>query len=438
MTSGGQGEELSGAGRGGPLGPDVLTGEIIETMPGRKALVLAGRAGLADVGFDPDEHVDERTEQQAQRGMPENTRELLRFAYGFLIRYCGETGRRHDPPTVGTIRQMICDAFYMVDKNGRGRGRYGRPYAPATIETVVYCLSMIFDRLQWVNPCRHPKVAEQLAGYREDYERAGHRTDEADELTPEQSRVLVGVQDLGTVQGLRNAAMLAGQYDLAARADEWCRVHGEDLAWLDEDRVLVTFVRTKGRKKRTVSMQAGVAADDPAACYDPVRLLSAYVKARLSAGWDGTGPLWVEVSPGPRRADFAETSILAGRFRTTPITYSAYADMFKRAVVKTGLDLDPVTGKRTRHLTTHSNRVGPINAWTRAGFRLEDIAPRTGHSPSSPVIHRYLRHVPPWGDANPGLAVRRAASQEEGGENGEHRRTPSDRATPPPAGREPG
>jgi integrase len=388
-----------------PLGRDVVKGEIVSGMPSRKDLVMAGRAGLAELGINPDDLVDERTEAQLRRATPENTVELMRWAYGFLIRYCGETGRRHDPPTVGTIRKMICDAFYMTDATGRGRGRYGKPYAPNTIETVVYCLSMIFDRLQWANPCRHPLVAEQLKGYREDYESAGHRTDESDALTHEQSVALARAQDLGTVQGLRNAAMLRGQFDLGCRADEWCRVRGDDLAWLDEDRVLVTFIRTKGRKKRTVSMQAVLAID---ADVDPVRLLGRYVKARLSAGWDGTGPLWVEVHRGDRRKDYDETGVLGGRFLDKPMGYDAYAAVFARAIRSTGVDLDPVTKKRSRHFTTHSNRIGMIDAAARNGLRLEDIAPRTGHSPASPVIHRYLRHVPPWDGQNPGVVIRRA------------------------------
>jgi integrase len=392
---------------GPELGPAVVKGEIVAGIPGRKELIAAGRAALADVGVDPDDLVDERAEEQLRRATPENTVELLRWAFGFLVRYCGETGRRHDPPTVGTIRQMICDAFYMVDAAGRGRGRYGRPYAPNTIATAVYCLSMIFDRVQWVNPCRHPLVADQLKGYREDYESAGHRTDESDALSPEQSVALARSQDLGTVQGLRNAAMLRGQYDLGSRADEWCKIWGEDLAWLDEDRVLVTFIRTKGRKKRTVPMQA---VDGPERDVDPVRLLARYVKARLADGWDGTGPVWVQVHRGDRPKDHEQTGVLGGRFLTTPMGYAAYADVFARAIRKTGIGLDPVTGKRVQHFTTHSNRIGPIDAWVRAGFRLEEIAPRTGHSPASPVIHKYLRHVPPWGDRNPGFAIRRASA----------------------------
>lgn len=388
------------------LGPEVVTGEVVGGIPGRKELILAGRAALAELGVDPDEFVDDRAEEQLRRATPENTVDLMRWSFGFLVRYCGETGRRHDPPTVGTIRQMICDAFYMVDAAGAGRGRYGRPYAPNTIATAVYCLSMIFDRLQWVNPCRHPKVADQLKGYQGDYERAGHRTDESDALTNEQSVAIARAYDQATVQGLRNAAMLRGQFDLGCRADEWCKVRGEDLAWLDEDRVLITFVGTnvKGGKKRTVSMEA--LPGDPAEDVDPCRLLARYIKARISAGWDGTGPLWVEVHRGDRRKDWEKDRVLAGRFLTKPMSYDAYAAALTRVIRLLKLDVDPVTGHRNRHYTTHSNRIGMIDAAFKLGMRLEDVAARTGHSPRSRVIADYLRLAPTWGEANPGVLIR--------------------------------
>jgi hypothetical protein len=389
------------------IGPLVITGEVVTGMPGRKELILVGKAALADVGVDPDDLVDARTEEQMRRAVPENTRTAMRWAYGFLIKYCGVTGRKHDPANVSTIRHMISDSFHMVGPDGKGPGRYGRPYAPATIELVVYAFSMICDRLQWVNPARHPFVAQQLRGYAEDYAEAGHSVDKSDALTHDQSVVLARSQDLGTVQGLRNAAMMRGQFDLGCRADEWCKVLGEDLTWLSEDQVLVTFRRTKGRKARTVPMEAAPAGAAP---LDPARLLLSYYRARRSAGWSGTGPLWVEVRRGDRRKDFEETGILAGRFTNTPITYTAYAACFNRAVTLAGIAIDPVTKKRSMHFTTHSNRIGMIDAAVRNKMRVEDIAPRTGHSYGSKVIYEYLRHVPPWGSDNPGVAIRRAAA----------------------------
>ena len=390
-----------------PLGPDFVVGEIVAGMPGRKELIQHGKAAMADLGIDPDELVDARTEEQLRRATPDNTIAALRWGFGFVIRYCGLTSRKHDPATVGTIRKMICDSFYMVDSAGRGRGRYGQPYAPNTVELAVYIYSMICDRMQWVNPVRHPLVADQLKGYREDYAAGNYRTDESDALSHTESVILARSQDLATVQGLRNAAMMRGQFDLGCRADEWCKVQGQDLAWLDEDRVLVTFVRTKGRKKRTVPMQALPGFDGDA---DPVVLLRSYVRARMSAGWDGTGPLWVEVHRGDRRNDFEESHTLGGRFLSTQLGYKAYSMVFNRAVAATGIAVDPVTKKRSRHYTTHSNRIGMIDEAIRQGMRAEDIIFRTGHSPRSKTVWDYMRHVPPWDAQNPGVLIRQAAA----------------------------
>ena len=395
-------------------GPEVVHGELVPDWPARQELVLTGRVALAEQNIDPDELVDERTEEQLKRAMPDNTRDLLEWAYGFLLKYCGRTGRRHDPPTVGTIRKMICDSFFMTKPDGKGYGRYGKPYAPKTTETVVYCLSMIFDRMQWVNPCRHPLVADQLKGYENDYRNAGHRTDESDELTNEQSVLLCRTFDQGTVQGLRNAAMVRGQFDLGCRADEWCRLRGEDVVWLDDDHVEITFVNTKTGKKRTVPMQALRDVDWDV---DPVRLLRVYMRARMSAGWDGTGPLWVEVARGDRRKEFEQDGILGGKFLTVPMKYGAYAAVFNRVVDKTRIEYDPVTEKRNRHYTTHSNRIGLIDAAFKRKMRLEEVAARTGHSPGSKVMSDYLRQAPAWDDDNPGVRVRTAPRPKPDGGN---------------------
>jgi hypothetical protein len=76
-------------------GPEVIRGEIVAGMPARKELILQGRAALAERGIDPDDFVDERAEEQLRRAMPGNTKDALAWAWGFLVRYCGETGRRH-------------------------------------------------------------------------------------------------------------------------------------------------------------------------------------------------------------------------------------------------------------------------------------------------------------------------------------------------------
>lgn len=412
-----------------PFRTDVVVAEIIDDMPPRKELIKIGKAALADTGVDPDSWVDAETEAQLRRATPDNTLDALYWGWGRWISWTGRTCRKHLPAHPNSVRQYIKDHWEMRRKTGEKCGRYGQPYAPQTVELAVYTISMVHNRLGFHSPLQDPKVAEQLAGYANDFEAAGFRTDESAPVTHVMSCILGRSQDLATVNGLRNAALFRGQFDMGCRVSEWCHVQGQDLEWVSEEKVVVTFTRTKTKKKRSVRMQAvrdvfdedgTLVGQHPDWDVDPVRLLLAYYRARRSAGWDGTGPLWVDVSPGQRRLDYDTSGILAGRFRDgAEMTREAYEDAFNRAVRKTGIDLNPVTGERTLHITTQSNRAGMITASVDAGIPLEKVAKRTGHSPASPVIHRYYRTDQHWDDDNAGVTIRRAARPAGGSGTGE-------------------
>lgn len=397
-----------------PFRTDVVDAEVIDDMPSRKELIKIGKAALDATGIDPDSWIDAETEAQWRRGTPENTLTALHWGWGRWISWTGRTCRNHLPAHPNSVRQYIKDHWKMR-RMVRGKlvlaGRREQPYAPQTVELAVYTVCMVHNRLGFHSPLQDPKVAEQLAGYANDFEVAGFRTDESSPMTHAMSCTLARAQDLATVNGLRNAALFRGHFDLGCRVSEWCHVQGQDLEWVSEDRVVVTFTRTKTKKKRSVAMQAVRDVDWDV---DPVRLLLAYYRSRRSAGWNGTGPLWVDVSPGQRRLDYDTSGILAGRFRDgEELSRKAYEDAFNRAVRKTGIDLNPVTKERTLHITTQSNRAGLITSSVDEGIPLERVAKRTGHSPASPVIHRYYRTDRHWDDDNAGVTIRRANARPE-------------------------
>lgn len=389
-----------------------LAGEpgLVDDMPNYKQLVLTGRAALVDLGHDPDEWVDDETDAQLRRGTSENTVKAICWGWGRTIFWCGRTGRRHNPMTVGSVRKFIRDHWEMRNAKGVKRGRYGQPYAPSTVELTVYIISMVHNRMGWANPVAHPLVARQLAGYRADFEAAGFRPDVSDPISPQESVALARSQDLATVQGLRNAAMFRLQFDTGARVAEMCHIQMQDLKWLSEDRVLVTFTRTKTSRERTVAVQATPDIDGDV---DPVRLLLRWYRAVRSAGFSGPGPLFRTVYPASRRKDFDETGLLSGRIRESEMDRHAYEMAWNRAVANLGLAVDPVTGEQTRHLTTHSNRSGLITSLVNAGVPLEVVAKRTGHSPASPVIHGYYRDDHRWGGANIGVIARQPLPGDE-------------------------
>lgn len=416
------------AGGSGRYGPGVLTadtggeaplvGEVLPALMGpKKELILAGRASLVELGIDPEEDAGERAEAQLRRATPQNTIDTMRWGWGFVQRYCGIVGRRCDPPTVGTVRKLIADAWFMTDKDGNPPGEDGQPYSPRTIATAVYVLSMICNRMQWVNPVRHPLVTEQLKAYQNDYDAANYHSTEADALSPEQNMILARYFDRTLVQGLRNAAMIRGQFDMGCRADEWCRIDAEDVDWVDEKHVRIKFRHTKGRKQRTVSMQdLTVVVDEdgtqyahPDADVDPVALFLAYWRARQAQGWDGRGPVWVEVVRGYPRKGVVPEGLLGTFCDGVQLEYDAYAKAFARVVAKTGIDRDPVTGRKCRRYSTHSERVGHITNGIKY-MRPDQIARGTGHALEAGTFWGYVRRGLTWDDENTGVAIRLAAA----------------------------
>lgn len=389
---------------------EVIEGQIItEEMPTRKELVLRGRAALADLGRDPDDWVAPATDQALKDAQPSNTAAALAWGWGRWIWWCGlpNVGRVHWPARPNSVRQYIEDHKTMRRPDGKLRGRYGQPYAPATVELAVYLISMIHDWTGAVNPVRHPKVADQLAAYSKWWENQGFRPDVAHALTPSESVTLARSCDLSTIGGLRNATMFRLQYDMGCRASELCHLQLHDLRWETPDRVLITISRSKtdqAGKGRVVGVEAVRDVDWDV---DPVRLLQVYLPTLAAAGHE-RGPLFPEVFSAPPRKD----GRVAGTVRTQEISYKAYEAAFNRAVRKSGVDRDPVTGKK-RHVSTHSNRAGMITAAADAGLPLEKVAPRTGHSPSSKVINRYFRSGRRFGADNPGTLIRLVRRPEE-------------------------
>jgi integrase len=381
----------------------ILEGEVVGgDMPTRKELILRGRIAMADLERNPDDFVDAATEKALRDARPKNTTDAIYWGWGRWIWWCGKTGRNHCPATPASVRQYIEAHKTMTNSKGMLRGRRGQPYAPATVELAVYIVSMVHQWMGYLSPVRHqPKVAAQLAEYGKWWSNQGFRPQLAYALTPEESVIVARTQDLTTIGGLRNATMLRLQYDMGCRADELIHLQIDDVRWETEHRVLVTISRSKtdqAGKGRVVAVEAVRDVDWDV---DPVRLLTAWYGLLEPAGYT-TGALFREVFSGAPRSD----GTIAGRIKAEPMTYAAYEAAFGRAVRKSGVDLDPVTKKRARHVTTHSNRAGMITAAADAGMPLEKVAPRTGHSPASSTIHRYFRSGRKWGADNPGTLIR--------------------------------
>lgn len=311
--------------------------------------------------------------------------------------------------------------------SGKKRGRYGQPYSPRTVELAVYTVAMVCNRMEWRNPVRHPKVRAQLVAYRIKYEDAGFRSDEADPVSDEQLAALLRACDGRTAGGVRNAALVAIQFDTGARGGELVKLQVGDVRWLSDDEVQLTFVTTKGRTRkrsstRTVNVvrtpdvfdENGRLVPDAYADVDPLVLFRRWWKLLRAAGFT-SGPVWrsVQTVP-PRRGGWPAGDEVFGSILDSPMQFRDYDQAFRRLVDKTGISRDPETGQRVLHVTTHSGRVSLITKGRRAGIAKEVIARRTGHSPTSPSFDRYFRVDDELGEANVGVQIRRAAQRAAG------------------------
>lgn len=362
--------------------------------------------------FDPDTLVDAETDDMLAEGIPETTRATYRREWTRFIGWCGDPNRglghprQHLPATVATVRKYITDHWSwtrtMPDGSTQLAGRYGRPYAPTTVELAIAVISIVHQWAGLASPTRHPSVAAQLRGYETRWSKAGFRPDEAYAISLDDNLAMARSCDLSTVQGIRNAALLRLQFELGCRASELCAITFADLRWETPDRLVVHIEYGKGHKSRDPAVQAD---KDTAPEWCALLLLRQWIELAGRYGIT-SGRVFREVNPAKARQD----GTIAGSVREEPLLRGAYEMVIKRAAERSGVDKDPVTGE-PRHITSHSPRAGLITASVEAGMEIAQIAPHTGHALSSPVIHRYYRSGKRWGAFNPGARVRKAARE---------------------------
>ncbi|MFI7608879.1 tyrosine-type recombinase/integrase [Micromonospora sp. NPDC049366] len=387
-------------------------GAVVPRQETHPRLDVKGPRGLLPVYADlsdPDERVPLDVDEALREAIPDTTWRTLDWGWGRFVRWCGATGRKHDPPTVGTIRTYIWAHLTWTKADGVTlAGRGGRPYAYATVETA---LGVVCTVLKWQghpSPWGHPGVQAQLKAYSKKLRSMGIMPGEAYALTPDEQAAMVRTRDMGQVAGVRDAAALALHMATGCRAAELMALDDSDLEWVSPTRLLVTIRVGKGGKPRRVPVEADEPDEETgepawAPDVDPLVLVSEWQDLKRARGV-GPGPLFLECKVGGKRGDGRHAGVIvAGKRMTT----AAYDKMHRRAARKAGVDVDEKGNPR--NVTTHSQRAAYITNGTDAGVPVERIRPFTGHSPNSPVIFRYVRSGLQWGEHNPGVQIRRAA-----------------------------
>jgi integrase len=372
---------------------------------------LSRRAVHREALFDPDEVVSAETDAMAEEGIPETTRDAYRRQWKRFVTWCADTGREHLPATPGTVREYI-NAHWgwttvLADGSTKLRGRYGRPYAPATVALALATISVIHQWRGFASPTRHPSVHVQYRGYERRWRKRGWRPDVAHPITPEENIAMVRACDMSTVAGIRDAAMFRLQYELAARASEVCNLEDHDLRWETPERLIVHIDTSKGDKSRDCAVEAD---EDFAPDVDTLLLLRQWIECKHRFRIP-RGKLFTQVNGagGAPRKDGKpkKLGVLSGSVTAKPVNRHSYEMQFARVAQKAKVHVDPVTGER-RHITPHGARSGFITAAVDAGMEIAAVAPHSGHSLNSPVIHRYYRQGRKWGRFNPGRRIREA------------------------------
>ena len=216
------------------------------------------------------------------------------------------------------------------------------------------------------NPCRSRVVRQALKGLR-------HRSDRPRQARPLSStdlaRMVVATPE--DLRGLRDRAVLVVGLALGRRRSELVALDVEDLSWLDHGR---TGYSVTIRRSKTDQEGKGdtVFLPETRSALCPVH----HLRAWLQAG---------EITEGPLFRSVDRFGVVGGRLSDRSVS-----TIVRGASIRAGLPEGQWSG--------HSLRAGFVTDLARRGASTRSIARQTGHSPTSPVLHRYVRLADPRED----------------------------------------
>lgn len=382
-----------------------MTGSEVEQAPAdtghpaqTREIAVAGR----DLGADANrltagERFSEADYALMEDGIAKNTRRRLRDAWKKILLFTGERGFVECPMPVETCVKMI-------DWCWTQRGRYGQPYSPQSVKSMLWALTKAHnvarrpDGLRgYVTPVKSEEVRRAFRGYRKRYTAGKYRSDMASPIAPAEQVAMMGTLDTRSPQGLRDALALVLLYDGGFRAGEMVASDEDRPGMLFEDVEVnadvewdaVDWRRPQDIEVRDVSKvsqlhradhllihvpmsktdQEGygdevlLPAHPPEFAFNcPVRLFIAWQKLLREYGHERRGPVLRVVAYGNKRPKDGRPH--KGTLTEQPLGYQGLAYCYKRWVGDAGLQ-DP-EGHR-RHLVLHGLRAGAAEAAAERG-----------------------------------------------------------------------
>ena len=297
--------------------------------------------------------LDDRTRDLLRASVSPSTWRAYETDLRSIEEWCRDRGLPILPATSTTVANFV----------GEMSGRY----SVATIERRVATWSSLHEANEVENPCRSSLVRKTLRGLR----REAPRQRVAQPLLVEDLSEILGEIPTSNLIGLRDRALLTVGLALGRRRSELVALDVEDLRSIETPRpgYSVTIQRSKTDQEGRGD-EVWLARSGRPTC--PATALDAWLLAASIT----TGPVFRSVTRtgvvGERLSDRSVSTILARR-----------ADE---------------AGLRSGQWSGHSLRAGFVTDHARRGASTRSIARQTGHSPTSPVIHRYVRLASPWED----------------------------------------
>lgn len=363
---------------------------------GRTVDNVAGRATAGESFSEADYDL-------MRRGVAPKTAKTLREAWKRVLAFTGGYGYLEVPMPVATCVKMFDWAWQQ-------KGWRGQPYAPATLNGMLWAITKAHKVARrpdgergYKSPVDSEEVRRAMRGYRKKYRGGRYRSRKATPISPEEQIAMVKAMDPRSVMGLQGALALSWLYDGGFRAGElvvpkelseemhrygvefehvelnvrtevdwdavdWRRPWDIDLFTEDGDQVLrtdhlVIHVPESKTDQEGDGDEVMLPAHPPQYAFNcPVRLFIAWTKLLMECGHERRGTVLRVIrygGPGPK-----DGRPRSGKVTEEPLGYDGLAVLFRRWVAQAGLD---APGSVVRNFLLHGMRAGSAEAAADGG-----------------------------------------------------------------------
>lgn len=307
-----------------------------------------------------DIELSERTRERIADGVAANTRKAYGRALAAFTAWCTSHGRSSLPATAETLAEYVA-----------GMADAGR--APSSIEQAIAAIRTAHRVAGHAGAPDTERARLVLRSHRRERAEAGQRATQAPPVTIKSLRRMIEATDAATLTGARDRLLLVLGFALMGRRSELAALHISDVTETDDG--LEVLIRASKTDQDAIGAVVAIPfGGRPDTC--PVRLLRAW-RAALDEHGVTDGRLLRSVN----RHGQLGTSLGA----------DAISDVVRAAAVRAELP-------NAHSYTAHSLRAGGATSAYRNGAPVAVIAAHGRWSPTSPVVHSYVRAEDRWKD----------------------------------------